>query len=71
MKEKTRERIKRFRLMDNAFMKVFFKDNYEATELLLRIILNKPDIVVKDIKVESDLDMMVKSIQSYIIIYNY
>ncbi|MBO6193399.1 MAG: PD-(D/E)XK nuclease family transposase, partial [Clostridiales bacterium] len=37
-------------------MKVFFKDNYEAAELLLRIILNKPDIKVKDIKVESDLD---------------
>ncbi len=54
--DKRRERIKRFRLMDNAFMKVFFKDNYEATELLLRVILNKPEIKVKDIKVESDLD---------------
>ena len=54
--DKRRERIRRFRLIDNAFMKVFFKDNYEAAELLLRIILNKPDIKVKDIKVESDLD---------------
>lgn len=56
LEDKRRERIKRFRLMDNAFMKVFFKDNYEATELLLRIILNKPEVKVKDIKVESGLD---------------
>ena len=40
------ERIRNFRLMDDDFMKVCFEDNVEATELVLRIILNKPDLRV-------------------------
>ena len=49
------ERIDRFRLMDNFFMKKFFSGNIEATQLVLRIILGRPDITVSSLKVESEL----------------
>ncbi len=38
-----------YRLLDDDFMKIFFDQNFEATELMLRIILNRNDIVVKTI----------------------
>ncbi len=38
-----------YRLLDDDFMKIFFDQNFEATELILRIILNRNDIVVKTI----------------------
>lgn len=51
----TPERIKRLRLMDNFFMKVFFKGNIEAVQLILRIVLDRSDIVVESVDVESEL----------------
>ena len=36
------QRIRGFRLIDDDFMNACFDDNIEGTELLLRIILNKP-----------------------------
>lgn len=46
------QRIRGFRLIDDDFMNVCFEDNIEGTELLLRIILNKPDISVKRVKTQ-------------------
>lgn len=42
-------RIRCFRLMDDDFMNACFDNNIEATELILRIILNKPDLRVKSV----------------------
>jgi len=40
------QRIRAFRLMDDDFMNACFDENIEATELVLRIILKKPDLKV-------------------------
>ena len=42
-------RIKKFRLMDDDFMNACFDGNIEATELILRIILNRQDINVTQV----------------------
>lgn len=44
--EKDLERIKNFSLMDDEFMTACFAGNNECTELVLRIILNRPDLKV-------------------------
>ena len=41
-----------YRLMDDNFMTLFFDQNFEATELLLNIILNRTDIKVKSLEVQ-------------------
>ena len=46
------QRIRGFRLIDDDFMNACFDGNIEGTELLLRIILNKPDISVKSVKTQ-------------------
>ena len=43
------DRIKKFRLMDDDFMNACFDGNIEATELILRIILNRQDINVTQV----------------------
>ena len=43
------QRIRGFRLIDDDFMNACFDGYIEGTELLLRIILNKPDIRVKKV----------------------
>ena len=45
-------RIKNFRLLDDDFMTKCFEDNIEATELVLRIILDKPKIKVTKIQTQ-------------------
>ena len=52
---KTLERIQRFSLMDDPFMTVYFSGNIPCTELILRIILNKPDLVVKSVQAQKVL----------------
>lgn len=42
------EKIKEFRLLDDDFMSKVFEDNYECIELLLHIIMGKPDLKVKE-----------------------
>ena len=42
-----RRRIQSFRLMDDIFMQVCFSDNRECVELVLRIILKRPDLRVQ------------------------
>ena len=44
--------IQNMTLMDDVFMRIFFKDNIPCTELVLRIIMDKPDLIVKTVKVQ-------------------
>ncbi len=46
------QRIRGFRLIDDDFMNACFDENIEGTELILRIILNKPDLSVKSVKTQ-------------------
>ncbi|MBD5135687.1 MAG: hypothetical protein HDT39_06970 [Lachnospiraceae bacterium] len=46
------QRIRDFRLMDDDFMTKCFEENIEATELVLRIVLDKPDIKVEKIQTQ-------------------
>ncbi len=46
------ERINSFRLIDDDFMVVCFDENIECTELMLRIILDIPDLEVKSVKTQ-------------------
>ena len=39
------ERLKLFRYMDDDFMTACLEDNYEAVELILRIVLGQEDIL--------------------------
>ena len=41
-----------YRLMDDNFMTLFFDQNYEVTELLLNVILNRTDLKVKNLEVQ-------------------
>ena len=50
--QKNLERIKNFRLLDDDFMTVCFQDNIEATELIIRIIMEKSDLHVIDVKTQ-------------------
>lgn len=54
--ETENDRYRSLRLIDDFFMKVFFKGNIEATQLVLRIILGRDDITVESVRVESNLD---------------
>ena len=46
------QRIRGFRLIDDDFMNACFDNNIEGTELILRIILNKPDLMVKSVETQ-------------------
>ena len=50
--EQDLERLRAFRLMDDDFMTACFDGSPESVELVLRIILNKPDLCVLDVKVQ-------------------
>ena len=47
--------IKRWRLMDDDFMKRCFKDNVPAVECILRIIMEKPDLQVTTVQIEDTI----------------
>lgn len=46
-REQLLQRIKGFRLLDDDFMTKCFENNIECTELLLHIVMDKPDLIVK------------------------
>ena len=46
------QRIRGFRLLDDDFMTKCFEENIEATELVLGIVLNKPDIKVEKVQTQ-------------------
>lgn len=50
--QKMLEQIKEFRLLDDDFMTKCFENNKEAIELVLRIVLDKPDIMVEKAQVQ-------------------
>ncbi len=45
-------RIRGLRLIDDDFMTACFSDNTECAQLVLRIILDKPDLVVKSVQTQ-------------------
>lgn len=51
-REEMLRRISGFRLLDDDFMTKCFEDNAEATELVLRIVLNKDDIKVEKVRTQ-------------------
>ncbi len=53
--EVIREQIRQLRLMDDRFMQACFQNNSECVELVLRIILEKPDLVVKSVTIQKSL----------------
>lgn len=46
------EKIKEFRLLDDDFMSKVFEDDYECIELLLHIIMEMPDLKVKEVRTQ-------------------
>ena len=46
------ERIQLATLMDDPYMQVFFENNITCTQLVLRIIMNKDDLIVKSVNVQ-------------------
>lgn len=42
------EKIKEFRLLDDDFMSKVFEDDYECIEFVLHIVMNKPDLQVRE-----------------------
>lgn len=57
--KRIRERIEGYRLFDDEFMSKCFADDMECTELVLRIIMDKPDLIVK----EAHVQHMIKNLQ--------
>ena len=53
--EEYRKQRQAFTLLDDAFMTVFFNKNIEATELVLRIILDKDDIEIMEVIAQDDV----------------
>ena len=53
--KKDLKKIKSLRLMDDDFMSICFDGDIEATELVLRIILEKPDISVISVKTQKQM----------------
>lgn len=51
-KEKNMEIIQKMKLMDDTFMTACFQDNPKATELVLQIIMDKPDLQVEKVLVQ-------------------
>ena len=48
----TPEVLEQATLMDDPFMCDFFRDNIPGTQFVLRIIMDKPDLIVKSVKVQ-------------------
>ena len=63
----TREEIQKLSLMNNAFMNLALEDNIPCVEEMLRIILSKPDLVVKTARTQKMFQGFKRSI--YLDIY--
>lgn len=53
--QETLQRISKLRLIDDVFMRVCFKDYIEGAELLLKIILDRDDLKVTEVKTQERL----------------
>ena len=49
------QRLKNFRPIDDTFMRGLFKDNIPLVELVLRIIIEKPDLVITRCETQADM----------------
>ena len=49
------ERLRRLRPIDDEFMRCLFKDNVPLAELVLRIIIGKPDLVITECQTQKDM----------------
>lgn len=58
--EQDMERLRAFRLMDDDFMTVCFDGSPESVQLVLQIIMNKPDLKVLDVKVQYFIKNLLK-----------
>ncbi|MGN0482318.1 MAG: PD-(D/E)XK nuclease family transposase [Lachnospiraceae bacterium] len=56
--EEMLQKIKEFRLLDDDFMTKCFEANYEAVELVLQIVLEKPDINIEKIQTQYSMKNM-------------
>lgn len=54
------ERIRKFRLMDDLFMTVCFNQHIPSTQLVLRILLNREDLVVTSVSTQEGVDNFMK-----------
>ena len=50
--EETAEQIKEYRLIDDIFFNAFFDENKEDVQFILRIILDKKDLIVTEVTVQ-------------------
>lgn len=58
------EKIKEFRLLDDNFMSKVFEDDCECIELLLHIIMEKPDLKVEEARTQYDIkNLMGRSVR--------
>lgn len=55
--ERFLQAIKEFRIIDDTFMKKVFEDK-ECTQLMLRIVMEKPDLIVKSVSTEQEIKNM-------------
>lgn len=53
--EQDLQRLRGLRLIDDDFLSAFFRDNNDDTELILRIILDKPGLKVKSVHTQHEL----------------
>ncbi len=53
--QKDLEHLRRFRPIDDDFMRCLFKDNIPLAELVLRIIIGKPDLIITDCQTQKDM----------------
>ena len=49
------QRLRRLRPIDDDFMRCLFKDNIPLAEFVLRIITDKPDLVITDCETQKDM----------------
>lgn len=52
---RTRRIVRQLRLMDDDFMRACLRDNIPAVQLILRIILQKPELVVQSMETQKDI----------------
>ena len=55
LRKRSLEKLAKMRPMDDTLMRRMFKDNIELAEGILRIILNKPDLIIESLKTQVDM----------------
>lgn len=53
--EKIFKKLQKVSLMDDLYMTLFFKDDIPVTQLLLRVIMNKNDLIVKSVDTQFEI----------------